>query len=304
MKQIEFTVEKEQVGRRLDHVLVVQADGVSRSEIQREIRAGGVLVGSRPVRRPSYRVREDDHIVWQIPSRPLLEPRKIPLSVLFEDHCFVIVDKRPGLVVHPGAGTTAPTLVEGLLADRSLPPSDDPVRPGIVHRLDKETSGVIVVAKTPAALSSLQQQFASRSVTKAYLAVVQGVVPEEEGWIDAPVGRDPQAPRRMSVQANGRPAQTGFHVLSRWNHSSLLVVRPRTGRTHQIRVHLHYIGYPVVGDLLYGGPSDSRLLLHAWRIAFLHPETGETVSFEAPVPDGFPLYPYEEIPWGARAART
>jgi 23S rRNA pseudouridine1911/1915/1917 synthase len=225
--------------------------------------------------------------------------------------------------VHPGAGTEAPTLVEGLLCDRQLPESDDPTRPGIVHRLDKDTSGVIVVAKTAAALTHLQNQFAARSVRKTYVAVVSGVLAEDEATIDAPVGRDPANPRKMSIQVRGKPAQTDIRVLERFDDSTLLVAYPHTGRTHQLRVHLVYIEHPVLGDSIYGssGPrdraragyrslrdqaqagdlvhgrgTDERLFLHAWRLTVEHPGTGELVTFEAPVPTEFPEYDYDALP--------
>ncbi|MFC2100071.1 RluA family pseudouridine synthase, partial [Candidatus Bipolaricaulota bacterium] len=213
------------------------------------------MTSARAASQRSYRVREGDQLTWEITSKPPLNPRPLDLSILHEDDHIVLVDKPAGLVVHPGAGTTTTTLVEALLVSRKLPASDDPTRPGIVHRLDKETSGVILVAKTPEALTALQQQFSARTTAKTYIAVVEGAVAEEEGWIDAPVGRDPRLPSRMAVQPAGREAQTGFSVLQRLDHATLLVVRPRTGRTHQIRVHCRYIGHPVVGDPVYGTRS-------------------------------------------------
>ena len=329
MKRIALTIDSEQAGRRLDRFLADANPEISRSEVQRDIRDGRVSVSGKVTRQPSHRLRENDEIVWEIADRAPLTPHPIPLDVLYEDEHLVVVDKPAGLVVHPGAGTEAPTLVEGLLADRTLPPSDDPVRPGIVHRLDKETSGVILVAKTSAALAHLQRQFAARSVEKTYLAVVRGVIAEGEGTIDAPIGRDPARPRRMSVRSQGRAARTDFRVLHRLRDSTLLLVRPYTGRTHQVRVHLQYIGHPVLGDPIYGdakhrrspqvasdtgsrGPGQAahdaqgrsgraamrgRLMLHAWQIGVQHPETGESLRFEAPIPAEFPKYPFEELVW-------
>ncbi len=336
MKRIALTIDSEHAGRRLDRFLADVEPETSRGEVQRDIRDGRVSVSGEVTRQPSRRLRENDEVVWEIADRAPLTARPIPLDVLYEDDHLVVVDKPAGLVVHPGAGTESPTLVEGLLADRTLPPSDDPVRPGIVHRLDKETSGVILVAKTAAALAHLQRQFAARSVEKTYLAVVRGVVAEGEGTIDAPIGRNPAHPRRMSVGSQGREARTDFRVLRRLRDSTLLLVRPHTGRTHQVRVHLQYIGHPVLGDGIYDtqgrsvraakrgrpprvvsdpgsrGPGQAahdaqgrsaytpkrrRLMLHAWRIGVQHPETGESLRFEAPIPHEFPDFAYEELPW-------
>ena len=295
MKHFGVIVGTDQRGSRLDRVLADMNPDVSRSEIQRDIRAGHVSVNGEVITQRSYRVREGEHLAWETTSKPPLNPRPLDLDILYEDDALVVVDKPTGVVVHPGAGTTAVTLVEALLVDRALPASDDPTRPGIVHRLDKETSGLILVAKTADALVGLQAQFAARTTSKSYLAVVSGLVAEEEGWIDAPVGRDPRLPSRMAVQPGGREAQTGFAVLRRMEDSTLLVVRPRTGRTHQIRVHARYINHPVVGDPVYGRESADRLYLHAWRLQIEHPVTGERTTFEAPIPAEFPEYPYEDL---------
>ena len=300
MERIELTVPEASHGFRLDRFLAAARPEISRTEIQRQIRGERVRVSGVHVLQSSYRVRLGEEIVWEIPSRKTLTPRRIPLAIISEDAHIVVVDKPTGLVVHPGAGTEATTLVEALLADRILPESDDPSRPGIVHRLDKDTSGVLVVAKTPQALSSLQAQFAARTVTKFYIALVKGWIEENEGWIDAPVGRDPARPSRMGVQPDGKPAQTAFRVLSRHSNDTLLLARPRTGRTHQIRVHLSYIEHPVLGDQVYGSSDGTdRLLLHAWRLGVNHPDTGVRVRYEAAVPEAFPSYPYDDIPWDA-----
>ena len=287
--------DSEQAGRRIDQVLANAFPEVSRTEIQQEIRDGKITVSGESVCRPSYRVREGDRIQWQLPDKPILSPRSIPLSILFEDSSLIVIDKPSGLVVHPGAGTTETTLVEGLLADRELPVSDDSARPGIVHRLDKETSGVIAVAKTLGALDSLKRQFSDRTTKKHYIAVVDGAYQESEGLIDAPIGRNPSLPQCMSIQAGGRSAQTEFDVLATLDDSTLLWVRPRTGRTHQIRVHLRYTGHSVLGDEKYGGKEAARLMLHAWRLVLQHPIRGEQMEFRAPIPEGFPDFPYETL---------
>lgn len=295
MEDIIRIVEPEEEGGRLDVALVALGGGLARTEIQRQIRAGRVLVDSIAVVQPSRRLRANERIVWHVAPEEILVPRELAIPILYEDDVLLVVNKPTGLVVHPGAGTTETTLVEALLVGRDLPASDDRVRPGIVHRLDKETSGVLVVAKTAEALASLQGQFAARTVEKLYLALVDGVVAEDEGRIEAPIGRDPAAPRRMSIQAGGRPAQTLFRVLRRENGRSFLLVRPLTGRTHQVRVHLRYIGLPVVGDETYGGPAAPRLGLHAWRLTIHHPSSGEAMTFEAPPPPDFPAYDYAAL---------
>ena len=329
MERIESIADADAKGTRLDRFLASTRPDASRSAIQREIRDGNVRVAGVAVRQPSYRLRGGETIVWSLREPPSLAPRAIPIDIVYEDDALVVVDKPVGLVVHPGAGTNETTLVEGLLATRNLPASDDPIRPGIVHRLDKPTSGVLVVAKTAAALDALKAQFAARSVAKSYLAVVEGTIDEDEGTIDAPVGRDPTRPSRMAVLPTGRLAQTEFDVLQRLDGRTLVVAHPRTGRTHQLRVHFTYIGHPVVGDDTYGGRSThrsagsapsgapkgrgkgddvatsrsapaerpARLFLHAWRLSIEHPETGEDVRFEAPVPPEFPEFAYESVPW-------
>jgi 23S rRNA pseudouridine1911/1915/1917 synthase len=298
MERLVSTVESANDKVRLDRFLASICPDVSRSAIQRWIRGGAVRINDEIVRRASHRVRTNDVITCDVPETNLLTPREIPLDVLYEDEALVALDKPTGLVVHPGAGTKETTLVEGLLATRSLPASDDPARPGIVHRLDKATSGVIVVAKTAEALSDLQRQFAERRVSKSYLAVVDGVIREEEGKIDAPVGRDPARPSRMAILPKGKPAETEFEVLERQTDRTLLWVRPQTGRTHQIRAHLQYIKHPVVGDEVYGRAGrNGRMLLHAWRLVLSHPVTDEELRFEAAVPPVFPDYRYEELPW-------
>lgn len=307
MERIESIVDEGSNGERLDRFLASTRPDVSRSVIQREIREGNVHVAGNAVHRTAHRLRSGEVISWTLPVTPPLSPAPIPLSILFEDDALLALDKPVDLVVHPGAGTHKTTLVEGLLATRNLPATDDPSRPGIVHRLDKGTSGVMVVAKTNRALESLKEQFAERMVAKSYLAIVEGTIEEDEGTIDAPVGRDPARPSRMTVLPRGRPAQSEFQVLNRSEDRTLLWVRPRTGRTHQIRTHLRYIGHPVLGDEVYGGSAPaSRMFLHAWRLVVRHPETGETLQFEAPPPGEFPRYPYGKLPWSSipDAART
>lgn len=289
MERIEFIVATNEAGLRLDSYLAERIEGISRSEIKRAILAGFVSLNGKTIEQASRRLHCNDKLTWAAPEKSLLTPAKIDLTILYEDSEIVVVDKPAGLVVHPGAGQTATTLVEGLLVDRQLPIGDDPVRPGIVHRLDKETSGLIVVAKTRASLDSLKAQFAARTINKVYIAQATGIIREAEGLIDAPIGRDPARPRRMAIRPQGRRAKTEFYVLKREEGSTLLRVHPHTGRTHQIRVHLRYIDHPIIGDPIYGKQEGSRLMLHAWRIAFTHPKSGIIVRFEAPIPPEFPV---------------
>jgi len=293
MEQIFRIIGPEDQGHRLDQFLVALEGDVSRAEVQRQIRDGRVSVAGRAVLQPSHHLRLGEQVAWEQRAPQILSPAPLPLDIVYEDDEVLAVNKPAGLIVHPGAGTAGKTtLVEGLLATRTLPASDDPARPGIVHRIDKETTGILVVAKTPCALASLKRQFAERVVEKLYIALVVGSFGESEGCIDAPVGRDPRAPRRMAVRLDGRAAETEFRVLQRRLDRSLVLVRPRTGRTHQIRVHFTYIGHPVVGDTLYGGPPNAGLLLHAWKLTILHPATGAPLTFEAPAPPTFPWDTY------------
>jgi 23S rRNA pseudouridine1911/1915/1917 synthase len=296
MERITYRVEEDHHGTRLDRFVSDRTPDQSRAVVQRAIREGAATINGAPCLQPSRKLRAGECVEFALPEVAVLVPRPAPAPVLYEDEAIVVVDKPSGLVVHPGAGSHEATLVEALLCDRELAPSDDPARPGVVHRLDKDTSGVIVLAKTAASLSAMQQQFADRSVTKLYVAVVEGVLAEEEGLIDAPVGRDPRSPRRMDVSDNGRPAQTLFDVLQRDETMTLLAVRPITGRTHQVRVHFRYIDHPVVGDELYGRAAE-RLLLHAWRLRFTHPVDGRDCRFEATVPAAFPSFDYPSIAW-------
>jgi 23S rRNA pseudouridine1911/1915/1917 synthase len=223
------------------------------------------------------------------PAEPLAE--SIPLSILYEDEHLLAVDKPAGLAVHPGPGHSAGTLVNAVLAHcPDLPGIGGVQRPGIVHRLDKDTSGVILIAKTEAAHRGLSGQLQRREIKKTYLALVEGRVDPIEALIEAPIGRDPNNRRRMAVLAtNGRDAQTRYRVLEQFPTQCLVEASPITGRTHQIRVHLASIGHPVVADPIYGRPSplSPRVLLHAHRLSFDHPVTGEPLSLEAPLPADF-----------------
>jgi 23S rRNA pseudouridine1911/1915/1917 synthase len=221
-----------------------------------------------------------------VPAEPL--PESIPLTIIFEDEHLLVVDKPPGMPVHPGPGHSGRTLVNALLAHcPDLPGIGGVQRPGIVHRLDKDTSGLIVVAKDERAHQGLTRQLSERRMHKTYLALVDGRLEPAEAMIDAPLGRDPNNRQRMMIRASGgRAAQTRYRVRARYRGCTYIEASPITGRTHQIRVHMASLGHPIVGDPVYGKPSPlvARQFLHAWRLGFNHPISGEELSFEAPLP--------------------
>lgn len=255
--------------------------------------------------RASRRVHPGERIAVEIPppEPAALRPEAIPLDIVYEDTDLLVVNKAQGLTVHPGAGRATGTLVHAVLAHcPGLPGIGGERRPGIVHRLDKDTSGLIVVAKTEAALRGLQAEIAARRARREYLALVHGAVARETGTIDAPIGRDPRHRTRMAVVPSGRRAVTHFRVAERFRDATLLDVRLDTGRTHQIRVHCASIGHPVVGDPTYGRRANPwnlrRQALHAHRLTFRHPATGEEMRFTAAVPADM-----EAALWTLRAAR-
>ena len=290
-----FLVTAEETGVRLDRYLSVRMPELSRSRIQAVINAGEATLNACPAK-PAERVREGDSIIWRepppVPCRSAA-PEEIPLDILFEDDDLLVLNKPAGMVVHPGAGNTAGTLVSALLHHcGSLSRIGGVERPGIVHRLDKETSGCLVVAKNDAAHRALAAQFAGRTVKKTYLAVVAGAPRLRTGVIDAPLARHPVHRKKMAVsQRDGRrEAITEYRVLATSEGASLVECTPRTGRTHQIRVHLKHLGCPVLGDPLYGRRGAwGRHLLHAWKLSFAHPREGREVTFEAPPPPEFRL---------------
>jgi len=294
------TFSVEEPAARLDRFLSERLPDFSRVKIQTAIRAGLVLLNDKPVMRPAEPLAAGDVLTWTPPpSAPLPEvlPADIALDVLYEDDALLVINKAAGMVVHPGAGNEQGTLVSALLFRGTALSSggvadslDDPPRPGIVHRLDKETSGCLVVAKTDAVHAALVAQFAKREVKKTYLALVQGVPKRSFGTINAPIARHPYHRQKMAVLTNerGREAVTDYRVLWSRDGISLLQCRPHTGRTHQIRVHLRHIGFPVLGDPLYGRRGNfTRHMLHAWKLAFRHPVTNEMLSFESPPPEEF-----------------
>lgn len=290
---LEFLAGKEDAGERLDRFLGRRLDGISRSRIQAVIRSGGVLLNGGGAK-PAAIIRPDDRITWREPepapcTSAAAEP--IALEILHEDESLLVINKPAGMVVHPGAGHARGTLVSALLHHcGSLSRIGGVERPGIVHRLDKETSGCLVVAKTDAAHRFLSKQFSDRTVRKTYLAMVAGAPPARQGVVDACLARHPQNRKKMAVCAagRGREAVTEYRVLESSSGKSLVECRPRTGRTHQVRVHLRHLGCPVLGDPLYGRRAGlDRHLLHAWKLEFRHPRHGRWLSCEAPLPGEF-----------------
>ncbi len=290
---IELIVPQESSRLRLDQFLARELTKFSRSRIQTLIRNQNVTLNGSPAR-PRDLVRAGDRIQVNEPPPEKLDnlPEAIPLDVLYEDDELIVINKPAGLVVHPGAGQREHTLVNALLHHfPKLSGIGGKERPGIVHRLDKETSGCLVVAKTDEAHRHLSAQFADRRVEKVYLALVAGKLRRNAGTIEEKIGRHRVHRQRMSVASQrGRAAKTEYRVLSSSAEMSLVECKLHSGRTHQIRVHLHHLGHPVLGDKIYGGKFARpfpRQMLHAWRLAFEHPRTGEWKKFEAPPPDDF-----------------
>lgn len=297
-----YTVEETEQGLRLD-VFLTQRDGsLSRSQAKRLIEDGSVLIDGKPAR-ASHRLKSGESVlVRKPPPAPSgIVPEAIPLDILYEDDAILVVDKPAGMVVHPAAGNSRGTLVNALQFHcGSLSAVGGVMRPGIVHRLDKGTSGLMVVAKSDEAHQRLSDQFKKRQVSKLYTALVHGSLKQDEGAVDAAVGRHPVERKKMSTASRrGKPALTRWRVLERYGAFTLLEARIETGRTHQIRVHLGSLGHPVAGDSVYGGAKRvieppalravlkklARQALHASRLSFRHPVTGREMTFESPLPE-------------------
>ncbi|MBI4180833.1 MAG: RluA family pseudouridine synthase [Chloroflexi bacterium] len=283
-----LTVDKQ--GARLDKYVAEHHPEVSRTQVQKLIGDGYITVNGN-IAKAGLKLNIGDQIAVSLPppTPSSLAPETIPLNIIYEDDDLLVIDKPAGLVVHPAPGHPGHTLVNAILGHfTDLPVADDLLRPGIVHRLDKDTSGLMLVAKNIAAQQNLSDQFKSRSVVKIYLTLVNGHLTPEDGIIEAPIGRDRSHRQRMAIVAEGkgREASTQYHVVRYIGNYSLLEVKPQTGRTHQIRVHLAAIGYPVVGDSVYGVKSThlSRQFLHASRLSFKLPSSGEYIEFQSELP--------------------
>ncbi|MBC5810076.1 MAG: RluA family pseudouridine synthase [Candidatus Eremiobacteraeota bacterium] len=287
----EFRVAPEDGGRRID-LLVAHHSGSSRSLVAQAIRNGSVRLNGEPIEKGSVAVAEGDTIAFEVPERVALAAlaEELPLDVVYEDDDLLVVNKAAGMVTHPAHGAPDGTLVNALLAHVGTLPGD-PLRPGLVHRLDRDTSGLLVVAKTADVLSALGKAMMRRFIQREYLGLVAGVPQHAEGTIEGAIGRDERNRLKYAIRGDGKPAVTHYALRERLGDTSELVFRLETGRTHQIRVHLTAFGLPIVNDLLYG-KRDPRVnlpgqALHAWRLRFRHPASREELSFEVSPPPAY-----------------
>lgn len=288
-------VDEKLAGKRLDEALVSFDIAPSRTAIKEMIKEGRILVNNEKAK-PAYILCISDIITAQKYTKKELDaiPEDLPINIVYEDDDVLVINKPRGLVVHPGNGHSDKTLVNALLFhEKNLPSNGNALRPGIVHRIDKDTSGLLVVAKNMESMLFLQDQLKDHSMHREYIALVKGIISENKGKIDAPIGRDPSSPIKFAVNLKkGKEAITYFDVVERYEEKlTLITCRLLTGRTHQIRVHLNYIKHPIEGDPLYGNNNQQYFsrgqLLHAYRLTFVHPKTKELLSFEAPIPEEF-----------------
>ncbi|MCZ0755507.1 RluA family pseudouridine synthase [Anoxybacillus sp. J5B_2022] len=292
MDVVTFHIEEEYDRERIDKVIATLNEEWSRSQVQQWMKDGLVTVNGKAVK-ANYKCSVGDEVTIALPEpEPLdVEPEEMDLDIYYEDADVLVVNKPRGMVVHPAPGHMRGTLVNGLLAHcKDLSGINGVLRPGIVHRIDKDTSGLLMVAKNDMAHESLVNQLVHKTVTRKYKAIVHGVIPHDYGTIDAPIGRDKHDRQSMAVVEDGKEAVTHFRVLERFSDYTFIECQLETGRTHQIRVHMKYIGYPLAGDPKYGPkktlPIDGQAL-HAGVLGFTHPRTGEYLEFEAPLPPEF-----------------
>lgn len=293
MDKLQYTIDEHQAGGRLDKLLSTVNEEWSRTQIQQWMKDGHVRVNGQTVK-TNYKCSVGDVIEIQIPEPEELDvlPEEMDLDIYYEDSDVLVVNKPKGMVVHPAPGHTTGTLVNGLLAHcKDLSGINGVMRPGIVHRIDKDTSGLLMVAKNDLAHESLVQQLVDKTVKRKYKAIVHGVIPHDYGTIDAPIGRDKKDRQSMAVtEENSKHAVTHFRVLERFDHFTFIECQLETGRTHQIRVHMKYIGYPLAGDPKYGPRKTLDIngqALHAGILGFVHPRTKKYLEFEAPLPEEF-----------------
>ena len=290
----EYKIKKEEQGVRLDKIVSELEADISRTSAQRMIEEGNILVNKNTVK-TSYKVVEGDIITLQKeePKETDLMPQDIPLNIVYEDNDILIINKEKGMVVHPGAGNPDGTLVNAIMAKckDSLSGIGGKIRPGVVHRIDKDTSGLVIIAKNDKAHIDISEQIKRREVEKTYLALVRGNIKENEAVINMPIGRSTKDRKKMSVDKKGKEALTEFKVLERYEGFTYIEVKIKTGRTHQIRVHMAEIGYPIVGDEVYSNGRNpfgvKGQCLHAAKLGFTHPTTNQKVVFEAPLPEYF-----------------
>ena len=297
-RQISITVLQEQAGLRIDRLIADSLSDFTRSGIAKLIEGGNVSVNGKAVSK-NYKCRAQDNITVNVPDAVALEaqPENIPLDIVYEDNDLLVVNKPKGMVVHPAAGNYSSTLVNALLyhCNDSLSGINGVIRPGIVHRIDKDTSGLLIVAKNDAAHISLAQQIKEHSFHRAYRAVVYGNIKEDSGTVHQPIGRSPKDRKKMAVtDKNSKDAVTHYQVLQRFGDFTYIRCVLETGRTHQIRVHMAYIGHPLAGDAVYGPKKVITNLngqcLHAGEIGFVHPKTNEYMEFTSPLPDYFTAF--------------
>lgn len=289
-----YIVKNEDKGKRLDRYVTEQNAEITRTAVQRLIDEKNILVNGKE-QKASYKVNENDVVEVEIPEPKKIEIKAedIPIEVIYEDNDIIVVNKPKGMVVHPGNGNVDGTLVNAIMAKcgDSLSGIGGEIRPGIVHRIDKDTSGLLIVAKNDKAHVNLSEQIKEHKVKKTYIALVRGVVKENEATINMPIGRSKTDRKKMAVCKDGKNAITHIKVLKRWEHYTLLQVNIETGRTHQIRVHLSYIGYPIIGDYTYSnGKNEFGIVgqcLHAQKLEFKHPTTNKIMELEAPLPEYF-----------------
>lgn len=289
---MEYIINEEVAGERLDKAVSLLNEELSRSQAQQMIKDGHILVNGQGTK-TNYKCSTDDKIEISFPEPEELDvlPEEMDLDIYYEDGDVLVVNKPKGMVVHPAPGHASGTLVNGLMAHcKDLSGINGVLRPGIVHRIDKDTSGLLMVAKNDMAHESLVDQLVEKTVTRKYQAIVHGTIPHDYGTVDAPLGRDPKDRQSMTVVDGGKHAVTHFHVIHRYKDFTHVECQLETGRTHQIRVHMKYIGYPLAGDPKYGPRKTLEIggqALHAGVLGFVHPRTGEYMEFEAPLPAYF-----------------
>ena len=290
----EYKIKKEEQNIRLDKIISELEQDISRTAIQRMIDDGNILVNERKVK-TSYKVAEGDliTILDEEPKETDLVPQDIPLNIIYEDDDILIINKEKGMVVHPGAGNPDGTLVNAIMAKckDSLSGIGGKIRPGVVHRIDKDTSGLVIIANNDKTHINISEQIKNREVEKTYFALVRGNIKENEAVINMPIGRSTKDRKKMAVDKKGKEAITEFKVLEKYDGFTYIEVKIKTGRTHQIRVHMAEIGYPIVGDEVYSNGRNpfnvKGQMLHAAKLGFIHPSTKEKVVFEAPLPEYF-----------------
>lgn len=288
----QIKLQLKEKGGRIDKALSQELTDYSRSQIQQWLKEDLVTVNGEVVK-ANYKTKSQDQVVISIPEPTILEltPEDIPLEIVYEDEDVAVVNKPQGMVVHPSAGHPNGTLVNALLFHmKDLSSINDVIRPGIVHRIDKDTSGLLMIAKNDFAHESLAKQLKEKTSLRKYVALVHGVIPHEKGIIEAPIGRSKTDRKMQAVIEEGKPAVTHFQVLERFAEFTLVELQLETGRTHQIRVHMKYIGYPLAGDPVYGPKKTLKghgQFLHAQVLGFEHPRTGEFLTFEVPIPESF-----------------